>query len=308
MCFQKWLQLGRYGLNRSNEDCPDHVRRGLIAFHLAALPSLHTNPSTLSSLRLLRLPRGSHKNMHGIETLKTRIQNGETIVGASIRMWATKAEIEQTMSQRTYDYLAVDAQHSPFSEENLATICEIANKMGIPVQLRIKHTQFTFTIGNMLDLGPSMIEVPQVEDLTTVINAVDNFHYPQKGRRSWGPSRSPQTSEYPQRLEYAEWWNTHGILWMQLESIAAVVQAKEMAEAGAQVLSWGPNDLAFNREANPDHALKTDDDCINHVFEALKGTQTKLCLRTYSDEQLARYEQMGATMFLDETSIASAPD
>jgi 4-hydroxy-2-oxoheptanedioate aldolase len=246
--------------------------------------------------------------MHGIETLKTRIQNGEQIVGASIRMWATKADIEQTMSQRNYDYLAVDAQHSPFSEENLANFCEIANSMGIPVQLRIKHTQFTFTIGNMLDLGPSMIEIPQVENLNTVNDAVANFHYPQKGRRSWGPSRSPQTAEYPQRLDYAKWWNTHGVLWMQLESIAAVVQTKEMSEAGANVLSWGPNDLAFNREANPNHALKTDDDCINHVLNALKGTQTKLCLRTYGDEQLARYEQMGATMFLDETSIASAPD
>jgi 2-keto-3-deoxy-L-rhamnonate aldolase RhmA len=133
--------------------------------------------------------------MHGIESLKSRIQSGETIVGASIRMWATKADIEHTMSLRNYDYLSVDAQHSPFSEENLANVSEIANEMGIPIQLRIKHTQFTFTIGNMLDLGPSMIEVPQVEDLNTVHDAVANFNYPQKGKRSWGPSRSPQIAE-----------------------------------------------------------------------------------------------------------------
>jgi 2-keto-3-deoxy-L-rhamnonate aldolase RhmA len=246
--------------------------------------------------------------MHGIESLKSRIQSGETIVGASIRMWATKADIEHTMSLRNYDYLSVDAQHSPFSEENLANVSEIANEMGIPIQLRIKHTQFTFTIGNMLDLGPSMIEVPQVEDLNTVHDAVANFNYPQKGKRSWGPSRSPQIAEHPQRLEYAEWWNSHGIIWMQLESIAGIVQAKEMAQAGADLLSWGPNDLAFNREANPNHFLKSDDDCIDHVLQELKGTQTKLCLRTYGDEQLGRYQQMGATIFLDETAIASAPD
>ena len=95
---------------------------------------------------------------------------------------------------------------------------------------------------------------------------------------------------------------------MQLESIAGLVQAKDMADAGADVLSWGPNDLAFNREANPDHFLKTDDDCIAHVLQELKNTQTTLCLRTYSDEQLARYQQMGATMFLDESNITKAPD
>lgn len=223
-------------------------------------------------------------------------------------MWSTKPQVEQTLLIRDYDFLAVDAQHSAFSEENLVNICKIGHEFGVPIQLRIKHTQFTFTIGNMLDLGPSMIEIPQVENFSTVNDAVANFHYPQKGRRSWGPSNSPQTSEYPNRLEYAEWWNSHGILWMQLETIKGVVQAKEMAEAGADVLSWGPNDLAFNREANPDHFLKTDDDCINHVLDALKDTSSTLCLRTYGDEQIARYEQMGATMFLDETAIASAPE
>ncbi|MDG0870853.1 aldolase/citrate lyase family protein [Candidatus Lucifugimonas marina] len=246
--------------------------------------------------------------MHGIETLKSRIQSGEIIVGASIRMWSTKPQVEQTLLIRDYDYLAVDAQHSPFNEQHLANICEIGNEFGIPVQLRIKHTQFTFTIGNMLDLGPSMIEVPQVETLDTVKDAFANFYYPQKGKRSWGPSRSPQTNEYPGRHEYADWWNSHGVLWMQLESIAAVVQAKQFANAGTDVLSWGPNDLAFNREANPDHFLKTDDDCIKHVLKELEGTKTKICLRTYGDEQLARYEQMGATMFLEETAIASAPE
>ncbi len=246
--------------------------------------------------------------MHSIESLKSRIQSGEKIVGASIRMWATKADIEQTLEIRDYDFLAADAQHSPFNEENLANICEIGNEMGIPIQLRIKHTQFTYLIGNMLDLGPSMIEVPQVEDMSTVNDGVANFYYPQKGKRSWGPSRSPQTAKYPQRLEYADWWNAHGVIWMQLESIKGIVQAKDMARGGADVLSWGPNDLAFNREANTDHFLKTDDDCINHVLQELKGTQTTLCLRTYSDDQLARYEKMGATMFLDEASIANAPD
>lgn len=247
------------------------------------------------------------RSMHGIESLKTRIQSGEQIVGASIRMWSSKSDVERTMSIRDYDFLAVDAQHSPFSEENLANISEIGNELGIPIQLRIKHTRLTMIIGNMLDLGPSMIEVPQVETLETVHDAFANFYYPQKGRRSWGPSRSPQIAQYPDRLVYAEWWNNHGVLWMQLESLAGIVRAKEMVAAGADVLSWGPNDLAFDREANPDHFLKSDDDCISHVLKELEGTNSTLCLRTYGDEQIERYQQMGATMFLDETAIASAP-
>ena len=98
--------------------------------------------------------------MHGIESLKKRIRNGDRVVGASVRMWATQSDVDRTLSFADYDFLAVDAQHSPFSEENLVNICEIANDMGVPIQLRIKHTRLTFLIGNMLDLGPSMIEIP----------------------------------------------------------------------------------------------------------------------------------------------------
>ena len=246
--------------------------------------------------------------MHGIESLKQRIHAGEKIIGASVRMWSSRNDIERTMAIRNYDFLAVDAQHSPFSEQTLAEFCEIANELGIPTQLRIMHASQAYLIGNMLDLGPSMIEIPQVEELETVREAFKNFYYPQKGRRSWGPSRSPQSDQYPDRLDYAQWWNDHGILWMQIESLRGIDQVKEMSEAGADIFSWGPNDLAFDREAHPDHRLKTDDDCINHVLKALEGTGSTLCLRTYGDDQIERYEQMGATMFLDETAIASAPD
>lgn len=241
--------------------------------------------------------------MHGIETLKNRILKKEKIVGTSVRTWSTQDDIEAAMSIVDYDFLAVDAQHSPFSEHDLVNVCDIANNMGIPIQLRIKHAQFTFLIGNLLDLGPSMIEIPQVEELATVRDAVDNFYYPQKGRRSWGPARSPQTHEYPDRITYAAWWNSHGILWMQIESLSAIMRAREMADLGADVLSWGPNDLTFNREAHPDHPLQTDDDCIKQVITSLEGTETTLCLRTYSEEQMAKYSEFGATMFLDESNL-----
>ncbi len=245
--------------------------------------------------------------MHGLETLKQRILSGERVVGCSVRTWSTQGDIEEALGRGDYSFIAVDAQHSPFDEHQLVNICDIANGMGTPVQLRIKHTRDTYLIGRMLDLGPSMIEVPQTEDLETVREAVEFFNYPQEGRRSWGPSHGAALADHPGRLEYAEWWNEHAVLWMQLETLLGVARAAQMAAIGADVLSWGPNDLAFDREANPNHSLKTDDDCIQFVLDQLKGTHTKLCLRTYSQEQMDRYSEMGATMFLDEQHLFEAP-
>ena len=245
--------------------------------------------------------------MHGIETLRERIRSGERVIGCSVPMTADRAEIERFLSLGDYSYIAVDAQHSPFSEERLAALCDAANALGVPVQLRIKHTRLTYLIGNMLDLGPSMIEVPQTEELSTVREAVENFRYPQQGRRSWGPAHGVEIAAHPDRLDYAQWWNERGVLWMQLESVVAVTRAGQMAALGADVLSWGPNDLAFDREAHPEHPLRTDDDCIRHVLAQLEGSTTKLCLRTYSKAQLDRYTDMGVTMFLDESLLFAPP-
>lgn len=245
--------------------------------------------------------------MHGLENLKTRIRRGERVIGCSVRSWSTREDIEQTLAYGGYSYLAVDAQHSPFSEHDLVNVCEIANAMGFPVQLRIKHTRDTYLIGRLLDLGPSMIEVPQAEELETVREAVEFFRYPQEGRRSWGPSHGVEIKRRPGRLDYAKWWNDHGVLWMQLETVLGVNRAAQMAALGVDVLSWGPNDLAFDREMHPDQPLQTDDDCILHVLGQLEGTDTKLCLRTYSQEQMDRYSDMGVTMFLDEQHLFEPP-
>ena len=68
---------------------------------------------------------------------------------------------------------------------------------------------------------------------------------------------------------------------------------------GVDVLSWGPADLSFNREAYPDHPLKTDDDCIRHVNHILSSSTTQLCLRSYKPEGRNIYLDMGVSMILE---------
>jgi len=245
--------------------------------------------------------------VHGLENLKQRVVGGERVVGVSVRMTWDGPAIKEMVDDGNYDYVAVDAQHGPLDERLLVEFCQAANALDVPVQLRIKHASLAFLVGNMLDLGPSMIEIPQVNELDTVQTASTVFYYPQRGKRSWGPAFSPGRKAHEERLEYADWWNSHGLLWMQLESIRAVTQAKDFGDAGASVVSWGPNDLAFDRESNPFHPHQTDDDCIEHVLAQLKDEDTTLCLRTYSPEQQERYAEMGATMFMDESRLFGAP-
>jgi 4-hydroxy-2-oxoheptanedioate aldolase len=121
-------------------------------------------------------------------SLKQRLHRGETLKVVASSLGASRSQLEDTLSQDSYDLVAVDSQHAAFNEEKLVTFCAMAAELGVAVQFRIKNTRQAYLIGNYLDLGPLAIVVPQVEDEATVDEAIDAFYYPPVGKRSWGPS------------------------------------------------------------------------------------------------------------------------
>ena len=230
--------------------------------------------------------------------LKKRIHAGESILGVSVPMTLGKDELKSVMEGGSYDFVWVDGQHSPYSEDRLASFCDAAASLGVHVQFRIKHTRQTYLIGNYLDLGPAGVELPQVELGSTVDDAVGNFYYPQAGIRSWGGRGRIGLDEHPDRLDYADWWGQTGVLWIQIESTDAVTNAGKLARSGVDCLSFGPADLSFSLESNPIHPLKTVDDCVKHVVEQLSGTSVAVCFRVYSRDDLQKYRDMGVSMLL----------
>lgn len=243
--------------------------------------------------------------MTGEQNLKERIKRGETTIGVSVPWNATKAQIEEIWSKDDqYSYIAVDSQHNPLVESQLQELCVAAQELAIPVHFRIKHTNYTFQVGNWLDLGPSLIEVPQTETEVTAQEAVDYFYYRQPGRsfgkRSWGGATRVGVDTTPERLEYASWWNGFGVLMLQVESIQAISNIPRLARAGVDCISWGPADLSFDREANPNHLLAVSDDaCMAYAVQNCVDAGVKLMDRNYDWKLRQKYIDMGATVLLE---------
>jgi 4-hydroxy-2-oxoheptanedioate aldolase len=210
------------------------------------------------------------------ESLKQRIHRKEVIKVAGTSVNVSKSQLEDILSKDDYDLVGVDSQHSAFNEEKLVAFCGIAEELGMPVQLRIKHTRHAYLIGNYLDLGPFAIVVPQVEEESTVLEAIDAFYYPPMGKRSWGGAARYGLKERSDRLEYSQWWNDNGILILQIESVNAVTNARKLAKPGVDMLVFGAMDLSFSLESYPEHPFKTVEDCIRHVQKQMEGTQVKV--------------------------------
>jgi 2-keto-3-deoxy-L-rhamnonate aldolase RhmA len=233
------------------------------------------------------------------ESLKQRIHHGDIVVGVSVPIQINRSRLETILSQDAYEFVAVDSQYSPYHEERLVAFCAMAEDVGIPVQFRIKHPRHAYLIGNILDLGPLSIEVPLVEEVSTVEEALAAFYYPQVGKRSWGGAARYGVKGLEDRLEYAKWWNNHGILCLQIETLQAVTNARKLAKPGVDCLTWGPADLSFDLEGYPAHPFKTIDDCLRHVLQQLEGTDVKVSFRSGTPDLRHKYIDMGVTVLME---------
>lgn len=233
------------------------------------------------------------------DDIKQRIHRGDVLIGVSAPVTASKSQLEDILGKDDYAFVSTDSQHSAFNEETLVRFCSYAGELDTPVQFRIKHTYHSYLVGNVLDLGPAGIEVPQVEEEATVDEALKYFYYPQQGKRSWGGVARWKIDGNDDRLAYADWWNTRGWLCLQMESIQAVSNARHLAKPGVDCLTWGPNDLRYDIEAHPQHPFRTVDACVQHVLKQLEGSTTRVSFRSYDPALRNKYLDMGVTVLME---------
>ena len=242
--------------------------------------------------------------MSDMTNLKERIQRGELIYAVGASLDFSRSQLEGLLGQGDYDFVYVDSQHAAFSEKELVAFCGLAESLKIPVQLRIPHTRHTYLIGRYLDLGPSAIMAPEVQNTTEVDEAIAFFYYPQVGRRSSGGVARRNLKAFGEptipasidRLAYADWWNGNGFLTIQLESVEAILNARKLAKPGIDVLAFGPNDLRFSMESLPHSPFKTVDECIRHVVEQMRDSTVQVGMGVGSAEERDRYIEMGVTV------------
>lgn len=235
------------------------------------------------------------------KTLRQRIKEGEVLVALRGSLTTSKEQLADIWSTGKFDYIWIDGQHTPFTEEQLVNYCRAAEELDIDVQLRITHTRHAYLVGRFLDFGPSAVLVPEVMEPETVDDAIAYAYYGPIGRRSWGGSARRGLSQGLDRHAYAAWWNQYVILAIQIESAEAVTNILKLAKPGVSVVTFGPNDLSFSLEDHPEYPLQNVDDCMRNVAAQLKDTDIRLAMGTPTKpEERDKYLEMGITLFQED--------
>ncbi|MCH2659780.1 aldolase/citrate lyase family protein [bacterium] len=234
------------------------------------------------------------------KSLRQRMQDGEVLTAMRGSLSTSKAELAAMWATGRYDYIWIDSQHTPYSDQLLVDYCQAAGELGIDVQLRIPHTRQAHMVGRFLDFGLTAVLVPEVEEPETVDDAIAYAYYGPIGRRSWGGPTRKGFSQGVDRHEYSAWWNDTVVLGIQVESVEAVTNIHKLAKPGVSGVTFGPNDLSFSLEAHPGFPLQDVDACMRNVAAQLKDTGIRLAMGTATQpEERDKYVDMGFTLFQD---------
>jgi 2-keto-3-deoxy-L-rhamnonate aldolase RhmA len=211
-------------------------------------------------------------------SLKAKMHSGQQIRSASAPIDATRDQLQAIIKQRgPIDLFTLDSQHRPLADErDLVRFCKLAEELGAGVQLRIQHPKLAYLTGRYADLGVLAVMVPLVEDVETANEAINNFYYPPLGNRSWGGEFRFGEKPPTDRLQYAQWWNGHGLLGFQIETLRAALNARNIVKPGVDWISWGPGDMSFDIERHSNSPFKSLEEVHKYVIDQLKGYDVRL--------------------------------
>ena len=145
-----------------------------------------------------------------------------------------------------YQLALVDLEHGPTSTETLLRQMLALQARGTSVIARTPETSPAW-FKRILDLGPGGLMVPSVHSVEIAKQAVAEFKYAPEGRRGFAAGVIRAADYGVSADDWAARWNANGLLILQIESVAGLHAAPEIAALdGVDMLFFGPADYAVD--------------------------------------------------------------
>ncbi len=223
--------------------------------------------------------------------LKQILHRGQPAIGTWLG--CSDPYFVEMMADLGFDWLLIDMEHIPLSQENLRTMLMACKGSESSVVVRVALNSRNY-IQAALDLGADGVMVPMVNSRADAERAVEFSRYPPLGRRGLGPTRAGQYGKID--AEYRKAANEEILLFVQIETPEAVRGVEEILNVkGLDGLYIGNGDLANfinNGQAGSAAVQKVVDDLIE--FACRKSVP--IGLPTWSPTECNRYAELGAQL------------
>lgn len=185
---------------------------------------------------LLRIKMQIAKN------LKEKLNRFELTLGilATEHIWPGMVELLQGAG---LDYLMIDMEHGPHTDEAVAQVCDTGRQVGMPIFIRPVSTEFSI-VRRAIDLGPCGLMFPTIETVEQLEQIKESVWMPPRGRRRPGGVGNHWMRDFNYKT-WREEFEDHLIILAQIESMRGVENIDAIASHEVVTsLALGPYDLS----------------------------------------------------------------
>tara|TARA_R110000737_G_scaffold199228_1_gene219130 strand:+ start:751 stop:1494 length:744 start_codon:yes stop_codon:yes gene_type:complete len=183
------------------------------------------------------------------------------------------------------DFVCIDTEHSPISDEMMTNMIRAADLAAIPALVRVRSAHGPH-IAAALDAGACGILVPHVSTAETARAVVGAARFAPEGHRGAGPGRAAgYVRAIPAYLARAR---TDTVVAVQLETLEAVRNAADiLAVPGIDLAFIGPGDLGIDLVAQGSEMSL--EQAIDAMIAAADAAQTPAGIFTPDRSQSAHW-------------------
>ncbi len=219
---------------------------------------------------------------------RRRLHSGELLVGTMVTQGS--ADIAELLASAGFDWLFVDAEHSPMTAGDIQRVLQGAGQ-AMPCLVRVAASEET-SIKRALDVGAAGIIVPMVNSAEQAAQVVRWAKYPPQGSRGVGVGRA---HGYGLKFkEYLDKANEETAVVIQAEHIAAVENIEKIVQVqGIDAVFIGPYDLSasLGKLGELDHPQILA--AIDHVTQVCRQANIPLGCFGLAAEAVRPYMERG---------------
>jgi 2-keto-3-deoxy-L-rhamnonate aldolase RhmA len=175
--------------------------------------------------------------------VKQALLRGEIRVGTWVHTLGS-LQLPQVLATTGFDYVHIDMEHSAFSLERVAEMCQAALSAGLMPVVRPPGKEHHL-ISRPLDNGAQGVLIPHVDTAAQALAAVQAVKFPPLGLRGSQPPSFHTSFAKVDAKEYMERANRETLVMVQIESREAIENIDRiLAVDGVDGSTLGRGDLA----------------------------------------------------------------
>ena len=175
-------------------------------------------------------------------TLKEKVKKGEVVIGTFVGLG--HPDVTEMLSRLGFDWLLLDAEHSPISAESCEQMVRAADCVNITPIIRVAMN-IRQNILRYLDIGALGVMLPQINSKAEVENVIESVKYPPEGRRGLASVRAANYGITGSLGNYVTEANRETMVIVQVETMQAIDNLKEILTVpGTDVIFIGPSDIS----------------------------------------------------------------